>query len=85
MCALRGGIIMAWPFGNSAQKDQGEDASLTEDRLKIMANIAIEQVPLPEEGELGGPSHPAPRRHASTASAVYQAWQQASLQHQPHR
>jgi len=26
---------------------------LTEDRLKIMANIAIEQVPLPEEGELG--------------------------------
>ena len=44
---------MAWPFGNSAQKDQGEDASLTEDRLKIMANIAIEQVPLPEEGELG--------------------------------
>ena len=53
MCALRGGIIMAWPFGNSAQKDQGEDASLTEDRLKIMANIAIEQVPLPEEGELG--------------------------------
>ena len=40
---------MAWPFGNSAQKDQGEDASLTEDRLKIMANIAIEQVPLPED------------------------------------
>ena len=34
-------------------RDQDEDAALTEDRLKIMANIAIEQVPLPEEGELG--------------------------------
>jgi len=44
---------MAWPFGGSANKDQDEDAALTEDRLKIMANIAIEQVPLPEEGELG--------------------------------
>jgi hypothetical protein len=44
---------MAWPFGGSAQKDQDEDASLTEDRLKIMANLAIEQVALPEEGELG--------------------------------
>ena len=45
--------MMAWPFGGSANKDQDEDAALTEDRLKIMANIAIEQVPLPEEGELG--------------------------------
>ena len=44
---------MAWPFGNSANEDVDEDAALTEDRLKIMANIAIEQVPLPEEGELG--------------------------------
>jgi len=44
---------MAWPFGNSANEDIDEDAALTEDRLKIMANIAIEQVPLPEEGELG--------------------------------
>jgi hypothetical protein len=44
---------MAWPFGNSAEKDRDEDAALTEDRLKIMANVAIEQVPLPEEGELG--------------------------------
>jgi hypothetical protein len=44
---------MAWPFGNSANEDIDEDATLTEDRLKIMANIAIEQVPLPEEGELG--------------------------------
>ena len=45
--------MMAWPFGGSANKDRDEDAALTEDRLKIMANIAIEQVPLPEEGELG--------------------------------
>ena len=44
---------MAWPFGNSAEKDHDEDAALTEDRLKIMANVTIEQVPLPEEGELG--------------------------------
>lgn len=44
---------MAWPFGNSANEDIDEGAALTEDRLKIMANIAIEQVPLPEEGELG--------------------------------
>lgn len=44
---------MAWPFGNSAEKDHDEDAALTEDRLRIMANVAIEQVPLPEEGELG--------------------------------
>ena len=44
---------MASPFGNSANEDIDEDAALTEDRLKIMANIAIEQVPLPEEGELG--------------------------------
>ena len=44
---------MAWPFGNSANEDIDEDAALTEDRLKIMANIAIEQVPLPEEGKLG--------------------------------
>tara|TARA_B110000483_G_scaffold172678_1_gene204394 strand:- start:4118 stop:4981 length:864 start_codon:yes stop_codon:yes gene_type:complete len=53
MRTLRGGIIMAWPFGGSASKDHDEDAAITEDRLKIMANIAIEQVPLPEEGELG--------------------------------
>jgi len=45
--------MMAWPFGGSANKDRDEDAALTEDRLKIMANSAIEQVPLPEEGELG--------------------------------
>jgi len=44
---------MAWPFSGNADKNRDADADLTEERLKIMANIAIEQVPLPEEGELG--------------------------------
>jgi len=43
---------MAWPFSKNVPQNQDADAALTEDRLKIMANIAIEQVPLPEEGEL---------------------------------
>ena len=43
---------MAWPFSKNNAQNQDADAALTEDRLKIMANIAIEQVPLPEEGEL---------------------------------
>ena len=43
---------MAWPFSANADKNRDADADLTEERLKIMANIAIEQVPLPEEGEL---------------------------------
>lgn len=43
---------MAWPFSGNADKNRDADADLTEERLKIMANIAIEQVPLPEEGEL---------------------------------
>jgi hypothetical protein len=42
---------MAWPFGN-AGNDRDADAELAEERLKIMANVAIEQVPLPEQGEL---------------------------------
>jgi hypothetical protein len=42
---------MAWPFGNN---DRSGDApgDLTEERLRVMASIAIEQVPMPEEGEL---------------------------------
>ncbi|MBT60024.1 MAG: hypothetical protein CMA63_00545 [Euryarchaeota archaeon] len=44
---------MAWPFSNNTEKNHDAEATLTEERLKIMANIAIEQVPLPEEGELG--------------------------------
>tara|TARA_B100000767_G_scaffold18423_3_gene16877 strand:- start:4742 stop:5596 length:855 start_codon:yes stop_codon:yes gene_type:complete len=43
---------MAWPFGNNSGNIRDADAELTEERLKIMANVAIEQVPLPEEGEL---------------------------------
>jgi len=43
---------MAWPFSGNADKNRDADADLTEERLKIMANIAIEQVPLPVEGEL---------------------------------
>ncbi|MAH90768.1 MAG: hypothetical protein CMA11_03265 [Euryarchaeota archaeon] len=42
---------MAWPFGSS---DKAGDAQsdLSEERLRVMANVAIEQVPMPEEGEL---------------------------------
>ena len=47
-----GGMNMAWPFSKNTNQNQDADAALTEERLKIMANIAIEQVPLPEEGEL---------------------------------
>ena len=43
---------MAWPFSGSAGNDRDADAELAEERLKIMANVAIEQVPLPEQGEL---------------------------------
>ena len=43
---------MAWPFSGGAGDIQDADALLSEERLKIMANVAIEQVPLPEEGEL---------------------------------
>ena len=42
---------MAWPFGNSSRTIE-DDADLSEERLRVMANIAIEQVPMPEEGEL---------------------------------
>ena len=43
---------MAWPFGGGASRGNPEH-QLTEDRLRMMANIAIEQVPLPEDGILG--------------------------------
>ena len=42
---------MAWPFGSSDRSDVGQ-SDLTEERLRVMANIAIEQVPMPEEGSL---------------------------------
>lgn len=43
---------MAWPFSNNAGNIRDADAELSEERLKILSNVAIEQVPLPEEGEL---------------------------------
>ncbi len=43
---------MAWPFSGGAGESQDADAVLSEERLKMMANVVIEQVPLPEEGEL---------------------------------
>ncbi len=42
---------MAWPFGTSGGSIE-DDTDLSEERLRIMANIAIEQVPMPEEGDL---------------------------------
>lgn len=42
---------MAWPFGSSERS--GEiPGDLSEERLRVMSNIAIEQVPMPDEGEL---------------------------------
>ena len=43
---------MAWPFSNNTGDIKDADAELSEERLKILSNVAIEQVPLPEEGEL---------------------------------
>mgnify|MGYP001165002107 FL=1 len=43
---------MAWPFSNNTGNIRDTDAELSEERLKILSNVAIEQVPLPEEGEL---------------------------------
>ena len=42
---------MAWPFGSSDRSNEGS-GDLTEERLRVMANLAIEQVPMPEEGVL---------------------------------
>ena len=39
---------MAWPFGRKDRKEVEDDQ--TDERLRMMANVAIEQVPLPEEG-----------------------------------
>ena len=41
---------MAWPFSGGAGDTQDADALLSEERLKIMANVAIEQVPSPRRG-----------------------------------
>lgn len=42
---------MAWPFNNSGGSKSAEQ-HLSEERLKILANVAIEQVPFPEQGML---------------------------------
>lgn len=42
---------MAWPFGSSEKSGEGP-SDLSEERLRVMSNIAIEQVPMPEQGEL---------------------------------
>lgn len=42
---------MAWPFNNSGGNKSAEQ-HLSEERLKILANVAIEQVPFPEQGML---------------------------------
>ena len=42
---------MAWPFGSSEKSGEAQ-SDLSEERLRVMSNIAIEQVPMPEQGEL---------------------------------
>lgn len=43
---------MAWPFSGNSGGSKSADQTLSEERLKILANVAIEQVPFPEQGML---------------------------------
>ena len=43
---------MVWPFTGNSGEGKSADQSLSEERLKILSNVAIEQVPFPEEGML---------------------------------
>ena len=43
---------MAWPFSGNSGGNKSADQTLSEARLKILANVAIEQVPFPEQGML---------------------------------
>ena len=43
---------MAWPFSGNSGGNKSADHTLSEERLKILANVAIEQVPFPEQGML---------------------------------
>ncbi|DAC59154.1 MAG: hypothetical protein QGI14_04860 [Candidatus Poseidonia sp.] len=43
---------MAWPFSGNSGGNKSADQTLSEERLKILANVAIEQVPFPEQGML---------------------------------
>lgn len=43
---------MVWPFTGNSGEGKSADQSLSEERLKILSNVAIEQVPFPEQGML---------------------------------
>ena len=43
---------MASPFSGNSGGNKSADQTLSEERLKILANVAIEQVPFPEQGML---------------------------------
>lgn len=43
---------MAWPFSGNSGGNKSADQSMSEERLKILANVAVEQVPFPEQGLL---------------------------------
>ena len=43
---------MAWPFSGNSGGNKSADQTLSEELLKILANVAIEQVPFPEQGML---------------------------------
>ena len=43
---------MAWPFSGNSGGNKSADQALSEERLKILVNVAIEQVPFPEQGML---------------------------------
>ena len=43
---------MAWPFSGNSGGNKSADQTLSEERLKILANVAIEQVPFPDQGML---------------------------------
>ena len=63
---------MAWPFSGNSGGNKSADQNLSEDRLKILANVAIEQVPFPEQGMLTEEDawtiSPVQHEHGSTAS-----------------
>jgi len=79
---------MAWPFGSS---DRSVDSStdVSEERLRVMSNIAIEQVPMPDEGGLTedeawtispGPTRARPNSTGSLPIAAPVAGQAAQVQ-----
>ena len=43
---------MAWPFSGNSGGNKSADQTLSAERLKILATVAIEQVPFPEQGML---------------------------------